>query len=534
MHRILFILLLFFSTIFVYSSYGQLFENNGASITINNGATVLIRGDVENSASGTIMNNGVIETTGNWLNNSNNNCFGTSIGTVILSGSVQSIGGTSSTLFNNLVINGVGNKILATDQIVGGGYLNPTGVLQLNNNALVLNTKSISINNPSPNAIIRTTGFIESESGPLSGYGIIKWKIGNGNVGSNYIFPFGTTVSNQYLPLQFSIVNSGFSGDSGTVQISTYPTITTSSPNNRPLPLGVSQLQSVSGFENASYVVDRFFVFDVSNYSVLPQTNLTFSYLDNEWNTGNNSINESNLQMQKIINGTTIWSYPAFGTVNTINNTVTVNNWNGEYNPVWTIVDNNSPLPVDLLEFKAALNKNNQAVLNWVTGNDASIEYYELQKSSDALNFFKLTKVLPGNLNQLLNNYTTTDIAPFDNITYYRLKLVDHNGMFKYSKTENVLLQNNLSEIINVFPNPVSDQLYVQVGSDIKSDKNCMLQINDALGRMVYSSPLNDLLLANSSIAKIDLMNFTGGIYYLHVSSSDLQKYSVKKIILQK
>jgi hypothetical protein len=120
--------------IFNYSaSNAQLLFSNGGSITINTGAQLSIKGASEFDAGSTVTNNGLIDQTGNFTNNSGSNLFGTSTGTVDLNGGIQQINGTSTTTFNNLELNGSGNKSIAILTETGG---TGSGVLDLNNRFL--------------------------------------------------------------------------------------------------------------------------------------------------------------------------------------------------------------------------------------------------------------------------------------------------------------------------------------------------------------------------------------------------------------
>src|SRR5690349_7452974 len=136
--------------------FGQLMTNNGVAITIN-AAQITMNGDLQNNAGTTIDNSGTINLTGNWINNAGNNCFGTSAGTVILSGANQNIGGGNSTVFNNLSTQGSGTKTLLVNTTVGGGNASPAGSLSLNTAVLDLNGKTLLISNPAGGGISSVT-----------------------------------------------------------------------------------------------------------------------------------------------------------------------------------------------------------------------------------------------------------------------------------------------------------------------------------------------------------------------------------------
>ena len=75
-------------------SYAQLAYNDGADITIEAGLTVTIQGNHKNANNGYITNYGIIKVSGDWLNYSPNGALDPSIGTLVLNGDSQFIGGT--------------------------------------------------------------------------------------------------------------------------------------------------------------------------------------------------------------------------------------------------------------------------------------------------------------------------------------------------------------------------------------------------------------------------------------------------------
>jgi hypothetical protein len=508
-------LLFFFFILQLYTNdcICQLFTVNNTSVLLTGGAQLSVKGDLLNQNSGTISNQGIIDLTGNWINNAGNNCFGTSQGTVILNGNVQTIGGTSTTVFNHLNLQGTGNKVLLVNIETGGGNLVPSGVLSLNNRILILNTHTLTINNSSVNAITRTTGFIESESSPLTGYGTIKWLINGASAGSIYVFPFGTSASGTFIPVSLDIATAG-SGSNPSLSISTYPTVTSANPNNRPLPTGlVSLMNAFTGAENAPNVLDRFWVVDAANFSSFPVSTLVFTYRESEWDLSGGSTNtivESQLKAQ--FNNGVIWSNPPLGTVNTVSNTLTVPGINN-YSGIWTLVGNNTPLPVELLYFEAKAADNEKVICNWITATEINNDYFIVERSRDGLSFEDIGKISgAGNSNQLLS-YAFTDHAPLTGVSYYRLKQVDFDGSFSYS---NIVAVNFLKHgVFSVFPNPALNAITVSFFSYSKSYGR--LDIISSSGQVVKSLVIECTSGTNQQL--FDISNLAAGVYTIRLQN---------------
>ncbi len=301
------------------------FYNSGVDISVYPSTILYVGGHITNTFSGNIVNEGDIYLTGDWTNEVSAG-LSPNTGTVILYGGAQSIQGTQPTTFNNLDCQGSGTKTLNVSTIVGG----TSGVLSLNANPLDLNSNTCTITNPSSSAITRTTGYIISETTPTSGYGRVQWNIDN-NTG-NYVIPFGTSAAD-YIPLSYNITTAGATG--GNISAATYPTDATASPNNRPLPSGVTDLNDATGTESADSTVDRFWVMDL-NYTSNPTGDITFTYRDSEWNStsgSTNNIAEDRLQAWRWDGSQ--WENPTVGNVFVSSNTVTASGV--DYSGPWTL-----------------------------------------------------------------------------------------------------------------------------------------------------------------------------------------------------
>jgi len=464
---------IFAAFIFALSAQAQLLTAQGVGITVNNSAQLTVQGDVLATSGATIANNGTVDLTGDFTNNSGNDLFGSSQGTVLLNGGSQSVGGSSVTLFNNLSL--LGGPITLTQDINTGGYPGMTGVLSLASSQLFLNTKKLYVLNPAPGAITRTTGYLVSETDPLAGYGEVQWFIGASAPGS-YVIPFGNDVTNDYLPLIFSITAPG-SGGSGSITCSTYPTDPFAAPNNRPLPMGLTALTDMGGTENAQNVVDRFWPMRTDDYSIPPTATITFTYRDGEWNTGTNTIIESTLQAQRWDG---IWSNPPMGGVNTVANTVATPPVN-LFAQVWALTQGFTPLPVELLAFTGERMTERDVLLTWSTASEHNNEGFEVWRMIEGQDAFVPVGWVDGaGESQSTLVYTLVDINPTDRISYYRLKQVDHDGVFTWSDVVAVK-GTEARQAVVLFPNPATGSFTIEgVGSEVVG-----VDLLDAAGRSV-------------------------------------------------
>ncbi len=325
--------------LFSLCSSGQtVLFNGGTDITVETGAIVYVNGDITNSSAGSIHNKGDIYLTRDWTNDAASGCLDPTTGTVWLYGTAQTIKGTQSTTFNNVNCENGGTKTLNISTYVGGN----TGVLQLKSSPFVLTSNTLFMTNPASGGITRTSGYIVSETDPTAGYGTLDWKIGNST--GNYVYPFGTT-GGSYIPFVYTITTAGVQSTTGKIAVATYPTNVTASPNNRPLPSGVTNLTDLSTSTEAGPVcADRYWPITAFNYMTQPTANVTFTYQDAEWNTSGGSTNtivEDSLRAWNWSGGQ--WQLPSVGSVNTTANTVNVTGVTSISFP-WTLLGD-EPLP---------------------------------------------------------------------------------------------------------------------------------------------------------------------------------------------
>lgn len=233
-------------------------------------------------------------------------------------------GSSSTMLFDKIGIHNPFGGVQLTRALSGDVRVQNT--VSLASHILTMNGNDLYIENAATTSIQRTTGKIISETTPGNpDISRIHWFIHNAATGTAYTFPFGT--SSAYIPFTLTVQTPGAPSGTGSVSVATYGTVTTANPNNRPLPGGVTNLNSFIGNENSTRVLDRYWVYDCYNYSTTPTVSMLFRYLESEWNTGNNSIDETLLRPMQWNPSTLVWDPPnGTGTIDITNNISTVSN----------------------------------------------------------------------------------------------------------------------------------------------------------------------------------------------------------------
>lgn len=108
-------------------------------------------------------------------------------------------------------------------------------------------------------------------------------------------------------------------------------------------------------------------------------------------------------------------------------------------------------LPVTLQSFSAV--RQNEAVkVSWTTATESDIKNYTVERSLDARTYTDLRTV--SSYNTPGSNYQVTDERPLPGLSYYRLKILEEDGQFKYSPVVSVFL--STASDMRISPSPWS------------------------------------------------------------------------------
>ena len=118
-------------------------------------------------------------------------------------------------------------------------------------------------------------------------------------------------------------------------------------------------------------------------------------------------------------------------------------------------------------------------MLKWNATYETGFKQYEIERSTDGSVFNKIGSVQGRNS---ANYNFTDDRLPRKQVIYYRLKMLDIDGKFTYSKTLAVKLENYFSQAL-VYPNPTSGNLHIRLLEQLEG--NSSIQVTDITGRIV-------------------------------------------------
>jgi len=125
-------------------------------------------------------------------------------------------------------------------------------------------------------------------------------------------------------------------------------------------------------------------------------------------------------------------------------------------------------LPLNLLSFTARKTTDGRKVdLAWETTNEVNVSHFELQRSANGSGFTTIGRVQARNsINGA--SYSWQDMTPLPKINYYRLRIVDIDGSYKFSPVRLIKME-SMDDIL-VFPTVTSNLVFVQSGNVITAE----------------------------------------------------------------
>ena len=173
-----------------------------------------------------------------------------------------------------------------------------------------------------------------------------------------------------------------------------------------------------------------------------------------------------------------------------------------------------SVLPVTLISFTG--NEDDGKInLLWRVADEINLKQYEVEKSTDAVNFTNISVIKSGKREySFIDKNTSSYIDKY----YYRLKMTDADGKFSYSTVLSIKIKGQVSLAIS--PNPANN--FVTVSGFEKPGK---INIINSNGSIVYNAN------TTAQAMKINIASLPAGLYVLRFT--DGKATSFKKFIVQ-
>ena len=174
------------------------------------------------------------------------------------------------------------------------------------------------------------------------------------------------------------------------------------------------------------------------------------------------------------------------------------------------------PLPVTLVSFDV-VKKETAAELSWVTSQETNSSHFEVERSTKDLAWEVIGSVKALTESSALEKYGYLDVHPLSGENLYRLKMIDLDGTFAYSRIRSVVFDKQMISI-STYPNPATNRLFLNV-KDAKTIRQ--LSIYNLSGTLIYKSD-------TYPTEGVQVSDLTAGLYILKLATSDNVSRSYK------
>lgn len=176
------------------------------------------------------------------------------------------------------------------------------------------------------------------------------------------------------------------------------------------------------------------------------------------------------------------------------------------------------PFPITLTNF-SGYNENAVNRLQWTTEAELNADKFVVERSIENQTFEVIGEVSATGNSTSTRNYAFNDRTFASNTNYYRLKMLDKDGTFSYSKTIEIAT-NKLN--VMIYPNPAQNEVFIS-GS---FPANAKVSISNMLGQEVLKANLD----TNSQTA-VSLQNISKGIYMLNILNKENAVLHSEKLV---
>jgi hypothetical protein len=448
---------------------------------------------------------------------------------VNLSGTMNAIGPWSMELSNNQIVTGNGSGTWSTAVFPTSVNINysigsivdatacPATVSGVTNITLPITGYQLSTDNQSASCIVNQNGwvhFYHSSGGLIASINSLGQNLGSVSI-TSYVDP-----TNAIVP---ACLNPNPIYETAVMQRHwvVTPTIQPTSPVLVRLPFRDAELINLSNISisNANINDNVYTSSDLVLNKYSGPLNVNSTALDNCQTTGGNG---GTTQHNQIGGGSTtlyspisLASYVDFSIPN--------------FSELWLNGNfTTSPLPIDLVSFVASCNESASAEINWTTSSEQNSSYFELERSSDGINWDEPLQIEAAGNSTSIINYAITDQARSLENTYYRLTLVDYDGTEKTYDPISIDCSGKLADYVKTYPNPSKNSFIIETISS-QLTGNSILSIVDIRGKVILNQEVN--LIEGKNTFTLNDFNVSPGLYTICIISENGKIQTVKHMI---
>lgn len=188
--------------------------------------------------------------------------------------------------------------------------------------------------------------------------------------------------------------------------------------------------------------------------------------------------------------------------------------------------------PITLLYFKGRY-ADNIIFITWATATEINNDYFTIERSLNGHVFESIgVKKGAGNSSSVLNyEFVDTELHLPDATAnlYYRLKQTDYDGKYSYSNIIAFSNSEKENDIVQLFPNPVTNVLSVAISG--RDEFDFYIRMTDVFGLEMINKEY--FFNKESNLVQVDMSGMNSGIYFLmvNVKGENSNKTFLKKVV---
>lgn len=185
-------------------------------------------------------------------------------------------------------------------------------------------------------------------------------------------------------------------------------------------------------------------------------------------------------------------------------------------------------LPVSLIDFKGNSKPNGDVEISWVTTFENNSDRFEVQRSSDGVNWKTVGTLPAAGYSGVKKNYAITDKPgnASKKDLYYQLKQYDKDGTPHLSKILIVRVYNNVTlKAVSVTPNPVKNDIGVQI--QVAEQSMIVIKVRNTSGAEL-SRKATKVGAGTTTISMDGTSQLRPGMYLLEVIINSNERMTVK------
>lgn len=170
----------------------------------------------------------------------------------------------------------------------------------------------------------------------------------------------------------------------------------------------------------------------------------------------------------------------------------------------------NTTLPVTWLHFTAILH-NNDVQLNWTTATETNNNRFEVEVSTNGIDFTKLTSIPAKGNSTIATGYDYLHKQPAQHELFYRLRQVDNDGVFSYSNIVRIVKQE--SNRAYLYPVPAGNNVTLHLGEPAL---NAVIEIFSGDMKLLSTEKTSGMLLTK----QLQLSTLPAGTYFVRITTA--------------